>query len=112
VDLRLSVQSDDGTKDWADLLDWLRREPALRGHVHAQGRPQPGDLGATVDTLLVAASSGGLASVLATSLGAWLGQPRKSDVRITIETNGRRVEVDAKRVDDIAPLITSLTQPD
>jgi hypothetical protein len=38
--------------------------------------------------------------VLATSLKAWLAQPRRSDVRIRVQRDdGQTVEIDASRVD-------------
>jgi Effector Associated Constant Component 1 len=62
--------------------------------------PGEGELGALADVLVVAVGSGGALSVLATSLKAWLAQPRRSDVRIRIQRDdGQTVEIDANRID-------------
>lgn len=62
--------------------------------------PGEGELGALADVLMVAVGSGGTLSVLATSLKAWLAQPRGQHVRIRIRTGGgEAVEIDADRID-------------
>jgi hypothetical protein len=62
--------------------------------------PGEGELGALADVLVVAVGSGGALSVLATSLKAWLAQPRGSDVVIRVQRDGgQTVEIDANRID-------------
>lgn len=81
------------------LAAWLQREPELRGAVSVGGELSSDDLGPGYDLLTVALGGGGAITVLAASLKTWLSQPRRSDVRITINApNGRSVEIDAKRV--------------
>ncbi|MBN0048694.1 hypothetical protein JS756_32310 [Streptomyces actuosus] len=82
------------------LLDWLRREDALRRGVHPRHAPLgEGQMGGALDALAVAVGSGGMGAVLANCLSAWISQ-RRSDVRITLSTrDGRTIEVDAKGVD-------------
>ncbi|MFI9788920.1 hypothetical protein ACIHEI_36225 [Kitasatospora sp. NPDC051984] len=108
-DLRLSVaggDSIDAIDELADLADWLRHEPELRGLVaFADPEPGPGELGALADALVVAVGSGGALTVLAASLRAYLSQPRKSDVRIVVRAEERSVTVDAKRVKDVEALL-------
>lgn len=66
----------------------------------------PGDLGTMVGVLAAAVGSGGAVSVLVGSLRAYLPQSRHADVRITVEgPEGRRVELDARRVDDVEALV-------
>lgn len=82
------------------LLDWLRREDALRGRVRPVTAPiGPGQMGGIMDAVVVAAGAGGMGAVLAGALTTWI-QQRRADVRLTITgEDGRKIEVDAKRVD-------------
>jgi hypothetical protein len=106
----LAVESDEPEAALAELSElsgWLGQESALRGLISpAPAVPAPGELGALADALVVAVGGGGAISVLAASLKAFLARPRRSDVRIVVSTpDGRRVEVDAKRVDDVEALL-------
>lgn len=107
MSLWLSVEGDDPAEGFEQLSDWLRHEDELRGEVTPEVVvPGPGELGALTDVLVAALSSGGAVSVLAASLKAFLSQPRRSDVRIVLRTaDGKRVEVDAKRVNDVEALV-------
>jgi propanediol utilization protein len=61
--------------------------------------PGEGELGALADVLVVAVGSGGTLSVLATSLKAWLVQPRGQHVKIRVRRDGEEtVEIDADRI--------------
>ncbi|AUG81298.1 hypothetical protein CFP65_6652 [Kitasatospora sp. MMS16-BH015] len=104
--LLLSVTGEDAVDELADLADWLRHEPELRGLVAFVGaEPGPGELGALADALAVAVGSGGALTVLAASLRAYLSQPRKSDVRIEVRGPEHSVTVDATRVKDVEALL-------
>ena len=105
--MQLSVEGDEPVEGLADLSDWLHQESELRGLVaYGDAVPKPGELGALSDVLMVAVGSGGTLSVLATSLKVFLAQPRRSDVRIVVTApDGGRVELDAKRVDDVELLL-------
>jgi hypothetical protein len=94
------------------LLRWLRREPELRGRVGITSRPpRAGEMGSVPELLTVAVGSGGAVSVLAASLRAWLAQPRRSDVKITLRGPGKRVvEVDARRVADVETLLRAVLE--
>lgn len=107
MDIRLSVVGTDRVGKLAELASWLSQEPDLRGHVrHAAAVPAAGELGAVADSLVAALGAGGAVSALAASLRGFLAQPRRSDVRIiVVEVEGRRVELDAKRVDDVDGLL-------
>jgi hypothetical protein len=104
---QLSVEGDEPVEGLAELSDWLRQESELRGLVSSGNAvPRPGELGALSDLLMVAVGSGGILSVLAASLKVFLVQPRRSDVRIVVTSpDGRRVELDAKRVGDVEQLL-------
>lgn len=105
--VHVSVQGDKPVEGLEELSDWLRLESELRGRVSsAAAVPRPGELDALSDALMVAVGSGGTLSVLATSLKTFLAQPRRSDVRIVVTSpDGRRVELDAKRVSDVDQLL-------
>ena len=99
--VRISCAGADRAATLESLSDWLREEQELAGRVSlCAPTPSEGELGALPDALVVAVGSGGMLSVLATSLKAWLAQPRRSHVRIRIRSgDGRVVEIDADRVD-------------
>ncbi|MPY53458.1 effector-associated constant component EACC1 [Streptomyces acidicola] len=105
-DVWLSVECDDPVEGLAELSDWLGQELELRGLVSGRDTPEPGQLGSLTAVLVVAVGSGGALSVLAASLKAFLALPRRSDVRVTVSSpDGRTVEIDAKRVDDVETLV-------
>jgi hypothetical protein len=108
--LRLSLESDDSVGDLADLRDWLRQEPELRGHVRqVPQQPPPGHMGSLMDLAIVAAAAGGVLPVLASSVSAWLRRPRKSAVHLKFSTDdGRFLEVSAQRAADLEVLLPKL----
>src|SRR2546429_2700022 len=100
MDLPLSVAGGPGATDALPaVLDWLERDPGLRGRVRPLMRPPASDeLGGVADGIQVALGAGGGLAVLASSLRVWFAQPRRSDVQLRIDDGaGRIVEVDAKR---------------
>jgi hypothetical protein len=83
-------------------------EDTLRGRVRTASRPvRPGEMGAGVlDVLEVVLGSGGAGAVLASLVSAWLSQPRRADVTLTVTAeDGRYIELDARRVRDPAVLL-------
>jgi Effector Associated Constant Component 1 len=100
MDVRISLVGEKSAADLESLDDWLSGEPELAGRVKlAAPVPREGELGALVEVLVAAVSSGGTLSVLATSLHAWLSQPRRPHIVIRVEDEtGRAVEIDADRV--------------
>jgi hypothetical protein len=107
VSIRLSVVGGEPVESPAELLEWLSQEPELQGLVHPAGTaPGPGEMGVWSDVLVAAVGSGGAASVLAASLKTFLSLPQRSDVTIVVTgPDGRRVEIDAKRVGDVEALV-------
>ncbi|MCX5056905.1 MULTISPECIES: hypothetical protein [unclassified Streptomyces] len=101
------MESNDPVGGLAELSDWFGQEPELRGLVRQNTAPGPGELGSLANALVVAVGSGGVLSVLAASLKAFFALPRGSDVRIKVggRPDGRTVEIDAKRVDDVEALL-------
>ena len=103
MEARISLVGGNPAANLESLDDWLQGEPELAGRVRVSAPvPREGELGALAEVLVAAVGSGGALSVLATSLHAWLSQPRRSDVRIRVQgENGRAVEIDADRVDPL-----------
>ena len=101
MEVRISCGGGDRAVGVESLSDWFRAEPELAGRIRFAGpTPGEGELGALADVLVVAVGSGGALSVLATSLKAWLAQPRRSDVRIRVQRDGgETIEIDANRID-------------
>ncbi|MEU2775390.1 hypothetical protein ABZ646_21220 [Streptomyces sp. NPDC007162] len=97
----ISVLSPDPVPDAESLTDWLRGEPALAGRVRLTGgAPAEGHMGVPLDTVSVLLGAGGPLTVLASCLRAWIGQPRRSDVKLSIRREGGpAIEIDARRVD-------------
>ncbi|MFE9636113.1 hypothetical protein [Streptomyces sp. NPDC006463] len=103
----LSVQGGNPVRELQDLDEWLNGEPELRGRVTPRAaQPGPNELGASFDVLITAIGSGGVISVLAGSLHAFLTRPRGTDVRVSVSSpDGRSVELEAQRVDDVESLL-------
>jgi Effector Associated Constant Component 1 len=101
MEARISLAGGAQPGDLESLDEWLTGEPELAGRVRLSAPvPREGELGALAEVLVAAVGSGGAVSVLATSLRAWLSQPRRSDVRIRVQgESGRVVEIAADRVD-------------
>lgn len=103
--VRIAVLSSEGEIVLRSLLDWLHHEDELRGRaVLERAAPRSGEMGGLVDALVVALGSGGAGAALAQSLSTWLRQ-RRSDIKITITSDGRTLELDAQRVPDAQALI-------
>lgn len=113
VDFRVSVAGADPVGGLEELAEWLGLEPGLRGLIRpAVSVPSPGQLGGVTDVLVAALGTGGAVSVFASSLRAFLSQPRRSDVRIVVQDpDGRRVEVVAQRVEDVEGLLRRALEP-
>ncbi|MFD0686050.1 effector-associated constant component EACC1 [Actinomadura fibrosa] len=109
MDLRISITENDQASTLESLADWLRGEPDLAGRARLEAPPpRPGEMGSAVDALMVAVGSGGVVSVLASSLKVWLAQPRRSDIRLLVQSEpGQKIEIEAKRVsrEDIEGLL-------
>jgi hypothetical protein len=107
MDVKLSVAGSDPIAGLQDLASWLSQEPELRGWVKpVTAVPAAGELGAVAEVLVAALGAGGAVSALAASLRGFLSQPRRSDVRIIVEgPDGHRVELEAKRVDNVEGLV-------
>lgn len=101
MEIRISADGDDRVAYLESLSDWLRAESELQGRVTlANSVPRDGELGGPIAALVVAASSGGTLTVLASALKSWLSRPLGTDVRIVrVESDKTKVEIDAHRLD-------------
>lgn len=107
----LSVSGGDEVLGLESLNDWLRREPDLRGQVGwVRDKPDPTHLGDPSQALTVAVGAGGALTALATSLHAWLAQPRRASLKVMIHNKGGRVvdldfEGKNKHIPDVLALL-------
>jgi Effector Associated Constant Component 1 len=113
MDIQLRLSGD--TSDLADLKsleDWLLDEPLLAGCAVTRpaAAPEPGQMGALSDVLVVALGSGGAGAALASSLSVWL-RTRVSHVTVKLRVGDRELEVSATNMRDPEPLIRELVAP-
>ncbi|MEU6860149.1 hypothetical protein AB0B28_14900 [Glycomyces sp. NPDC046736] len=78
------------------LLQWLSREPELRGRVaFAPAEPGEGELGAMQELLLAAIAAGGL-DALGRTIAVWI-KTRRSELEVTVTApDGTSLQVNAK----------------
>ncbi|MFF4480425.1 effector-associated constant component EACC1 [Streptomyces melanosporofaciens] len=100
-----------------DLRGWLEKQPALRGRLRraADPAPQAGTMGLAADAVLALLAPGGVATVLAGALIAWV-QTRKGSRTVTItRPDGTEISVtstqvgalDARQTADLAQRIAA-----
>lgn len=69
----------------------------------------PGRQGGVTDVISVAVSSGGALGLLFTSVSKWLvARERVRPLKITIERDGRRVEVEVDQTGDTAAIVEQI----
>ena len=94
MEAQIQVSGDNPVEEITSLRKWLDRQRDLSGRVESARRPAgEEELGAALDTLLVALGSG-TGAALARSLGTWL-RTRRSDVAITVKTPSGSTRVTA-----------------
>ena len=110
MDVEISVGGPDGLGELENLEDWLLDEPGLAGCpvVRPVVIPEPGQMGAVSDVLVVTLGSGGMGVALAGSLSVWL-RTRVSDLNLRIRTQRGEVEVTANNVKDAEALVAAIT---
>ncbi|MGW1588327.1 effector-associated constant component EACC1 [Streptomyces sp. NPDC002386] len=105
VEIRLS--SPTMIDDHLSLFQWLRTERQLEGLVKQERQDlQEGQLGGGFELISVAIGSGGIATVLAGSLGTWL--QNRSKVTIKVTHADRTIEVSATNIQNAQELIQQL----
>ncbi|MFF2751706.1 hypothetical protein ACFVVA_39975 [Kitasatospora sp. NPDC058048] len=114
----ITVRSDEpdgravGANDIHGLRRWLAETPALRGRVGRDvGPAEPGSMGAVTEALLALLEPGGVASVFAGTVVAWV-QTRRGSHTITItRPDGSRISLSTSHVKKLTPeQITLLTR--
>ncbi|MYS90763.1 MULTISPECIES: effector-associated constant component EACC1 [Streptomyces] len=105
VEIHVTVETS-GTADAHDLRRWLTAQPRLRGRVtraDASAPPPPGTMGLAADALLALLAPGGVASVLAGAVIAWV-QSRKGDQSVTLtRPDGTQISVTSTQVRSMDP---------
>jgi hypothetical protein len=96
---QLTIHTTGSPDELLQLLEWFRRDDALRGRVSLPpSRIRDGQMGDLYDVLIVAVGAGGLAPALTRSLTAWLTH-RRSDITITLtRSDGTAVTLNGNRV--------------
>ena len=109
MDVEISVGGPGRLGELESLEDWLLDEPGLAGCpvVRPVVTPEPGQMGAVSDVLVVTLGSGGMGVALAGSLSVWL-RTRVSDLNLRIRTQRGEVEVTANNVKDAEALVAAI----
>jgi hypothetical protein len=110
MDVEISVGGPGRLEELKSLEDWLLEEPRLAGCpvIRPAVIPEPGQMGAVSDVLVVALGSGGMGAALAGSLSVWL-RTRVSDLNLRIRTQRGEVEVTANNAKDAEALLAAIT---
>jgi hypothetical protein len=110
MDVEININSSSDAEELKNLEDWLLDEPGLVGCpvTRPAASPEPGQMGALSDVLVVALGSGGMGVALASSLSVWL-RTRVSDVSLRIRTKQGEVELTATNTKNAEALIEAIT---
>ncbi len=108
--MQIELQAANDIDATGQLYDWLRREDRLRGRIHMAYADLPADaMGGIADTIAVAVGTGGMGTVAASAIVAWLSQ-RNSDltVSVTRRPDGVTLKVEARQAKDPEALLRAL----
>ena len=108
--VEISISGPDHLAELASLEDWLLSDPELRSCEVTRPPvvPQPEQMGAISDVLVVALGSGGTGAALATALSVWL-RTRVHDVTVRLQAPKGVVEFRARTTQDPRELIAAIT---
>lgn len=105
-----------------DLRRWLAGQPGLRGRVRraADSGPPPGAMGTGTDVVLALLEPGGVATVLAGAVVAWLQTRRGSRTVTLTRPDGTEITIsstevgplDAQQAVDLAERLASALEQD
>jgi len=109
MNVEVSIGGPDHLDELTNLEDWLLNEPQLMGCpvTRPPAAPEPGQMGALSEVLVVALGSGGMGVALARSLSAWLST-RVSELPVRIRTSRGEVEFQARNVEDAKAFIDAV----
>ncbi|MGW3150471.1 effector-associated constant component EACC1 [Streptomyces sp. NPDC001177] len=110
-EVRVTVNGDTAAEE--SLLDWLRKEPTLRGRVfRVTPPPQPGTMGSLSELVVesvVTGTIGTLTGLLGQLLSTWLGQRHSQGIvhtSVTLTTgDGRNVTVTSSQAAQVERLL-------
>jgi hypothetical protein len=110
MNVELTVGGPDSLSDLTNLEDWLLNEPELTNCPVSRppAVPEPGQMGALTDVLVVALGSGGMGVALARSLSVWLNT-RASDLTLRVRTPKGEIEFKGRSAEDAKALIDAVT---
>jgi hypothetical protein len=99
--MQVTLTVDDDAEVARSLVDWLRREPDLRGIGISQVAlaPTTGKMGAGGAVVQIVSDNSEFLTAIATTVGVWLGSRiRRTQVRVRV--GEREVEIESNRRDD------------
>jgi membrane-associated two-gene conflict system component 1 (EACC1) len=111
MNVEISISdADQHPRTLKNLQDWLLNEPALLDCRVSRppAIPEPGQMGAVSEVLVVALGSGGSGAALAGSLSVWLST-RVNDMTLKIRTQKGEVNFHARSTKDAKELIEAIT---
>ncbi|NYV76212.1 hypothetical protein, partial [Streptomyces sp. UH6] len=100
MQIAITAQDDGGRSSADDLRGWLGRQRELRGRVkRGSGEtPEPGTMGSASEIITLLLAPGGVATVLAAAVVAWV-QNRSGSQTVTItRPDGTEITVTSDRV--------------
>nr|WTB32606.1 hypothetical protein OG781_26820 [Streptomyces sp. NBC_00830] len=96
ADLRVTV--DGGIDEVLSLQRWLSGHDDFAGRTRlCRDGPEPGQMGAVLETITVAAGSGGAVTALIGTLSVWM-RNRGAKITATVKKGNRSVTITADRV--------------
>lgn len=105
MEAQIRISGRNEFEELAALGRWLNDDEELRGYVATVGSPiGETELGAVADTVTIALGSTGAGVALSRSIVTWL-RTRRSDVKITLSSRDRTVELEATNLDLALPLL-------
>jgi hypothetical protein len=109
MNVEVSIGGPDHLDELANLEDWLLNEPELMdcAVTRPPAAPEPGQMGALSEVLVVALGSGGVGVAFARSLSVWL-TTRVSELPVHIRTSKGEVEFKARNVEDAKALLDAV----
>lgn len=106
----ISISGEDHQAELTSLEDWLLADPDLRQCTVSRPAavPEPGQMGALSDVLVVALGSGGSGAALATALSVWL-RTRVQDLTVRLQGPQGTFEFSTRTTQDPRELIAAIT---